>query len=51
MSLGGYSPQRVETCPLCREEIDRYLARHLEEDCPETGSVSIEEMVDGEGSA
>ena len=54
MSIGGDQERRIDTCPLCQRDLEKepkkYFARHLEEDCPETGSVEIEDLVDAEGS-
>lgn len=33
MAIGGYTPQRVESCPMCGDDLEKYLAWHLEYDC------------------
>ena len=33
MAIGGYHEQRVETCPLCGDDLEKYLARHLDREC------------------
>ncbi len=33
MSLGGQHEQRVQTCPLCGDDLERHLAKHLDREC------------------